>query len=82
MERFAGVLGMMFLLGLAYLFSTARKAIRLKTVLWGLGLQLVFGVFVLKFAVGRAIFQYLGDAVNKLLSFAFAGSTFVFGGRA
>ncbi len=80
MERFAGVLGMVFLLGLAYLFSTARKAIRLKTVLWGLGLQLVFGVFVLKFAVGRAIFQYLGDAVNKLLSFAFAGSTFVFGG--
>src|SRR5271157_1671567 len=80
MERFAGVLRMMFLLGLAYLFSTARKAIRVKTVLWGLGLQLVFGVFVLKFEVGRAIFQYLGDAVNKLLSFAFAGSTFVFGG--
>ena len=80
MGRFAGLLGMAVLLGLAYLFSTARKAIRLKTVLWGLGLQLAFGVFVLKFGLGRRIFQFLGDIVNKLLSFAFAGSEFVFGG--
>jgi CNT family concentrative nucleoside transporter len=35
---------------------------------------------VLNFAVGRRIFQFLGDAVNKLLSFAFSGSEFVFGG--
>src|SRR5271157_499967 len=80
MGRFAGVLGMLVLVGLAYLFSTARKAIQLKTILWGLGLQLAFGVFVLKFEVGRAIFEHLGSAVNKLLSFAFAGSEFVFGG--
>jgi len=80
MGRFTGLLGMIVLVGLAYLFSTARKAIKLKTVLWGLGLQLAFGVFVLKFPVGREIFQFLGDAVNKLLSFAFAGSEFVFGG--
>src|SRR5579859_3777927 len=79
MGRFAGVLGMAVLVGLAYLFSTARKEIKLKTVLWGLGLQLAFGVFVLKFAVGRLIFQAAGDAVNKLLSFAFNGSEFVFG---
>src|SRR6201988_102773 len=80
MGRFAGLLGMMVLLGLAYLFSTARKAIQLKTVLWGLGLQLAFGVFVLKFGLGRRIFEFLGAIVNKLLSFAFAGSEFVFGG--
>jgi CNT family concentrative nucleoside transporter len=79
MGRFAGALGMVVLLGLAYLFSTARKEIKLKTVLWGLGLQLAFGIFVLKFAVGRLIFQAAGDAVNKLLSFAFSGSEFVFG---
>jgi concentrative nucleoside transporter, CNT family len=79
MGRFVGVLGMAVLLGLAYLFSTARKAIQLKTILWGLGLQLAFGIFVLKFGLGRIIFQKLGDAVNKLLSFAFAGSEFVFG---
>jgi len=79
MGRFAGLLGLVVLVGLAYLFSTARKAIKLKTVLWGLGLQLAFGVFVLNFPIGRRIFQTLGDAVNKLLSFAFAGSEFVFG---
>ena len=80
MARFTGLLGMAVLLGLAYLFSTARKAIQLKTVLWGLGLQLAFGVFVLKFEPGRAAFEFLGRVVNKLLSFAFAGSEFVFGG--
>ena len=79
MARFAGVLGMAVLLALAYLFSTERKAIQLKTVLWGLGLQLAFGVFVLKFEPGRKLFQVAGDAVNKLLSFAFSGSEFVFG---
>ena len=80
MGRLTGLLGMAVLIGLAYLFSTARKAIKLKTVLWGLGLQFAFGVFVLKFGLGRRIFQALGDIVNKLLSFAFAGSEFVFGG--
>jgi len=80
MGRFSGLLGMAVLIGLAYLFSSARKAIKLKTVLWGLGLQLAFGIFVLKFPVGRSIFQFLGNAVNKLLSFAFSGSEFVFGG--
>jgi concentrative nucleoside transporter, CNT family len=80
MGRFTGLLGMAVLIGLAYLFSTARKTIQLKTVLWGLGLQLAFGVFVLKFGAGRRIFEFLGDVVNKLLSFAFYGSEFVFGG--
>jgi CNT family concentrative nucleoside transporter len=80
MGRFTGLLGMAVLIGLAYVFSTARKAIQLKTVLWGLGLQLAFGVFVLKFGMGRRIFEFLGDVVNKLLSFAFYGSEFVFGG--
>ena len=79
MGRFVGVLGMAVLLGLAFLFSTNRKAIQRKTVLWGLGLQLAFGLFVLKFEPGRRLFQLAGDAVNKLLSFAFAGSEFVFG---
>ena len=46
MGRFTGLLGLASMLGLAYLFSTNRKAIRLKTVLWGLGLQLAFAFFV------------------------------------
>jgi CNT family concentrative nucleoside transporter len=79
MGRFAGLLGILTMLILAYLFSTDRKAIRLKTVLWGLGLQFAFAFFVLRFEIGRLIFQKAGDGVNTLLSFAFVGSTFMFG---
>jgi CNT family concentrative nucleoside transporter len=79
MGRFAGVLGLATMLGLAYLFSTDRKAIKLKAVLWGVSLQLVFAVFVLKFEIGRRIFEKAGFLVNKLLSFSYTGSEFVFG---
>jgi CNT family concentrative nucleoside transporter len=79
MGRYAGVLGLATMLGLAYLFSTDRKAIRLKTVAWGLGLQLSFAFFVLRFEIGRKIFQTAGYYVNKLLSYSYVGSEFVFG---
>jgi concentrative nucleoside transporter, CNT family len=79
MGRFAGVLGMLFLLGGAYLFSTSRKSIKLKTVLWGLGLQLALGFFVLRSGFGSKVFSFLGNGANKLLSFSYAGSAFVFG---
>src|ERR1700680_3613109 len=79
MGRFTGILGLVTMLGLAYAFSTNRHAIRLKTVAWGLGLQFVFAVFVLRIDAGRQAFQKAGDVVNRLLSYAFAGSEFVFG---
>src|SRR5246127_2256937 len=79
MGRFTGILGLLTLLGLAYIFSTNRKAIRLKTVAWGLGLQIVFAIFVLKIDFGRSLFQAAGAAVNRLLSYSFVGSQFVFG---
>src|SRR5712664_266602 len=79
MGRFTGILGLLAMLGLAYIFSTNRLAIRLKTVAWGLGLQFAFAVFVLKLDAGRRAFQKAGDVVNQLLSYAFAGSQFVFG---
>jgi len=64
---------------MAFAFSTNRRAIRIKTVLWGLGLQFAFAVFVIKIEVGRLIFQVSGDLVKKLLDNALAGSSFVFG---
>src|SRR6201998_2149115 len=79
MQRFTGILGLITMLGLAYIFSTNRRAIRLKTVAWGLGLQIAFAIFVLKIDFGRTLFQKAGDAVNQLLGYAFAGSQFVFG---
>src|ERR1700726_3955267 len=79
MGRFTGILGLLTMLGFAYVFSTNRRAIRLKTVAWGLGLQFVFAIFVLRIDAGRIVFQKAGDGVTKLLSYAYAGSHFVFG---
>jgi len=67
------------MLGLACLFSNNRRAIRLKTVAWGLSLQIAFAYFVLRFESGRVLFERAGAAVNKLLSYSYAGSEFVFG---
>src|ERR1700756_2833036 len=79
MGRFTGILGLLTMLGLAYAFSTNRRAIRLKTVAWGLGLQIAFAILVLRVEYGRRAFQVIGDAANKGLSSSFAGSEFVFG---
>src|ERR1041385_4667702 len=79
MSRFAGLLGIIVLLALAYLFSSNRRAIRFKTVVWGLGLQFLFALVVVYASWGQLVMKHAGDAVNKLLSYAFAGSAFVFG---
>src|ERR1700756_4122847 len=79
MVRFTGILGLLTMLAFAFVFSTNRRAIRIKTVLWGLGLQFAFAVFVIKIEVGRLIFQVAGALVKKLLDNAFGGSSFVFG---
>src|SRR6266403_38437 len=79
MGRFTGILGLLTMLLLAYAFSTNRRAIRLKTVAWGLGLQVAFAVLVLRVDIGRQVFQWVGDKVSRLLSYSYAGSQFVFG---
>src|SRR5271170_7067016 len=79
MHRLVGILGMITMMGLAYVFSTDRRAIRYKTVAWGLGLQIVFAFLVMRWEYGRLLFQKAGAAVNWVLDFAFFGSQFVFG---
>ncbi len=79
MGRFTGILGLLIMLGLAYAFSTNRRAINKKTVAWGLGLHVVFAIFVLKIEFGRVLLQQAGNAVNRFLSYSFAGTKFVFG---
>ncbi len=79
MARFTGILGLLTMLGLAYAFSTNRRAIRLKTVAWGLGLQFAFAVLVLRIDAGRQLFQKAGDLVSRLLNYSYVGSQFVFG---
>lgn len=79
MIRLTGLIGIVGIVGLAYLFSTDRKAVRLRTIAWGLGLQLLFAVIVLRWTFGQRIMSAAGDGVTKLLGYSAAGAEFVFG---
>jgi concentrative nucleoside transporter, CNT family len=77
--RLTGILGLLSMVGLAYLFSTDRKAIRARTVAWGLALQIIFAFLVLRVEFGRRVFAWLGDVITRFLGYSYAGSTFLFG---
>jgi CNT family concentrative nucleoside transporter len=79
MHRFVGVLGIVFVVGMAVIFSTDRRAIRLKTVAWGLGLQVALAFLVIKWPLGQAVFHSLGKGAEWLLDFSYYGSSFIFG---
>ena len=79
MGHLRGILGLITMLGLAYLFSTDRRAVRVKTIAWGLGLQVAFAWFVLRFPAGQRAFQIAKEGVTRLLGYSYAGSHFVFG---
>lgn len=80
MERFTGILGLIVIVAVAYLFSTNRGAIKLRVLLWGLGLQFGFAFLVLKTPLASG-FQTASNGVNHLLDYAAAGSSFVFGDK-
>jgi CNT family concentrative nucleoside transporter len=79
MGRFTGIIGIIVILGLAYLWSNNRKAINYRLVITGLLLQIVLAIFILKVPLGQEIFAWLGKAINKLLDFSKEGGYFVFG---
>lgn len=79
MSRFTGIIGIIIILGLAYLWSNNRKAINIRLVVTGLLLQIGLAVFILKVPIGQDIFAFLGKAINKLLDFSQEGGLFVFG---
>ena len=79
MARFTGVLGILAVLGAAWLFSTDRKHIRWRTVAWGLGLQLLFAFFVLRFEFGQRAMAWAGDVIKSMLGATFAGTQVLFG---
>ncbi|HUE02453.1 MAG TPA: NupC/NupG family nucleoside CNT transporter [Bryobacteraceae bacterium] len=78
MGRLTGLLGLAFILAIAWLFSAHKRAIKLRIILWGMGLQITFALLVLKTDFGK-IFQAIGVGVNAMLNYAEAGSNFVFG---
>jgi CNT family concentrative nucleoside transporter len=73
-----GLIGVAALLGLACAFSTDRSRISGRVVGWGLGLQFVFALLILKTDAGRAFFGAADAAVQKLLGFSYEGASFLF----
>ena len=78
MGRFTGLLGLVVILAVAYLVSSHRRAIRLRILAWGLGLQFLFAILVLRTDFGL-VFQAIGQGVNAMLEYAEVGSKFLFG---
>ena len=79
MQRLQGLLGIGILLLGATAFSTNRRAIRLRVVLWGLALQLAFATLILKTTLGLSVFRCAKDVVQGVMGFANEGGRFVFG---
>ncbi|MDP3717043.1 MAG: NupC/NupG family nucleoside CNT transporter [Acidobacteriota bacterium] len=79
MSTLQPLIGLFGILGLAYALSTNRRAISLRIVGWGLGLQVLFALIVLKTTIGQRVFEVLGEKMRQLLEFAVVGSGFVFG---
>lgn len=78
-ERFTGILGLMFTLGIAFAMSVNRRAIPWKLVAYGTVSQAVLALVVLKTQVGRFIFDAANSIVVKILGFSNDGARFVFG---
>ena len=78
MERFTGLIGIVVLLAIAFALSNNRKQINMRIIGWGLGLQAIFAIFILKTPIGGPLFGFLDKAVRKLVSFSDEGSDFLF----
>ena len=76
--HFQGLIGVFVLLGIALMLSNNRNQINLRTISWGLGLQWVFGILILKTPLGKPIFGFFDRVITKLISFSDAGSDFLF----
>ncbi|MBQ0315991.1 NupC/NupG family nucleoside CNT transporter [Providencia rettgeri] len=74
------IIGMAVLIAIAVLFSSNRRAIRLRTVGGAFLIQLVIGAFVLYVPAGRSVLQGMSDAVSKVIGYGQDGMNFIFGG--
>ncbi len=79
MGQFTGFAGIVAILFSVYLASSNRQAISWRLVICGLSLQMFLAMFILRTPWGQELFRLLGNAVEKVLSFAQEGSGFVFG---
>ena len=77
--RLTGLFGIVAIVGIAIALSHNRRQIRWRVVAWGLALQLLFAIFVLRIPAGQQLFRALGSFVTSILNYSYVGSQFVFG---
>lgn len=73
-DRVISLLGLFVFIGIGYLGSHNRQAVRWNTIFWGVSLQLLLGIIILKTQIGLAVFQFLGNLVSQFLDFSDAGA--------
>lgn len=78
-RRFISLAGMVVYVGISYLFSVNRRKIKWRPVLWGMSLQFVFALIILRTSQGFTAFKFIGDSVTRFLEYTDVGSAFVFG---
>lgn len=79
MSRMVSVLGLFVMIGIAYAVSTQRRRVRWDVVGIGVGMQFVFALLILKWSVGRELFEFLGRGFVGLIEVTHASTGWLFG---
>ena len=74
-----GIVGLIVLIGIAFLLSDNKKKINWKLVGIGIVVQIIFALLILKFPPGKWFFECLSNVITKILDFTKEGTTFLFG---
>jgi len=77
--RLISLLGWVTMIAVAWAISYNRKSFPWRTVVWGVGLQFVLAVLILKTPWGGLLFEFAGKVILKLIQFSNEGCKFVFG---
>jgi CNT family concentrative nucleoside transporter len=78
-QRLVSLGGLFAMVGIAWLLSKHRDRVPWRVIAWGIGLQLSFGILVMKTDIGLRLFAVLNDVVLALLGFTAQGTEFIFG---
>lgn len=78
-ERFISLAGLLVFIGVALLLSDDRRGVSARLILWGVGLQFLLGVIILKTTLGLVVFDMARVVMTKILDFTEYGAVFLFG---
>ena len=80
--RLVSIFGLFFFLFVAWAISEERRRVSWRIVGWGVSLQILFALVILKTTPGRVLFDLARDVMTRILDFTEFGAGFVFGSLA